>query len=188
MLTQLNFYFPGTYSTFGSLTDRHSLFTPRHEFFRINAGALRENCFCPIPCVAYSEIRPLCAILALVSGKRPALVQSSSRSTCAPVPGLSFIVDLGDGALSLGVATLAPDEDARIGCQSLKLRSSGIPRVELKHWDSLSSGSDIFRSLHRNQSVYSESRKTGILEILSSPMGVPNSLASVDATDAEPVR
>ena len=31
-----------------------------------------ENCFCPIPSVAYSEIRPLCATLALVSGKRPA--------------------------------------------------------------------------------------------------------------------
>ena len=62
-------------------TDRHLLFAPRHDFFSLDAGALRENCFCPIPSVAYSEIRPLCATLALVSGKRPALVQSSSRST-----------------------------------------------------------------------------------------------------------
>ena len=61
--------------------DRHLLFAPRHDFFSLDAGALRENCFCPIPSVAYSEIRPLCATLVLVSGKRPALVQSSSRST-----------------------------------------------------------------------------------------------------------
>ncbi len=51
------------------VTDRHLLFAPRHEFFSLDAGALRENCFCPIPSVAYSEIRPLCATLALVSGK-----------------------------------------------------------------------------------------------------------------------
>ena len=80
------------------------LFTPRHEFFSLDAGALRENCFCPIPYVAYSEIRPLCAALALVSGKRPALVQSSSRLTCAPVPSHSFIANLGNGALSLGAS------------------------------------------------------------------------------------
>ena len=61
--------------------ERKLFFTPRHDFFNLDAGALRENCFCPIPSVAYSEIRPLCATLALVSGKRPALVQSSSRST-----------------------------------------------------------------------------------------------------------
>ena len=77
---------------------------PRHDFFSLDAAALRENCFCPILRVAYSEIRPLCATLALVSGKRPALVQSSSRSTCAPVPSLSFIVNLGNGALSLGAS------------------------------------------------------------------------------------
>jgi len=63
--------------------------------------------------VAYSEIRPLCASLALVSGKTPALVQSSYRSLCAPVPSHGFIVNLGNGAFSLGVATLAPEEGAR---------------------------------------------------------------------------
>ncbi len=82
--------------------DKKLLFTPRHDFFSLDAGALKENCFCPILGLAYSEIRPLCARLALVSGKRPALVQSSSRLTCAPVPSLSFIVNLGNGALSLG--------------------------------------------------------------------------------------
>ena len=56
-----------------------------------------ENCFCPIPSVASSEIRSLCASLSLVSGKRPALVQSSSRSTYALVPSHSFIVNLGSG-------------------------------------------------------------------------------------------
>jgi hypothetical protein len=89
--------------------DRKLLFTPRHDFFGLNAGALRENCFCPILGVARSEIRPLCATLALVSGKRPALVQSSYRSTCAPVPSHSFIVNLGNGVFSLGVATRASD-------------------------------------------------------------------------------
>ena len=67
-------------------------FCPRHDFFSLILG------------VAYSEIRPLCATLALVSGKRPALVQSSSRSSCAPVPNLSFIVNLGNGAFSLGAS------------------------------------------------------------------------------------
>ena len=85
------------------------LFSPRHIFFSLDAGALRENCRCPIPAVAYSEIRSLCAILALVSGKRPALVQCSYRSTCAPVPSHSFIANLGNGAFSLGVATRASD-------------------------------------------------------------------------------
>jgi hypothetical protein len=93
----------------GTDTDKNSLFSPRHDFFSLDAGALSENCFSPIRQVASSEIQRLCASLALVSGKRPALVQSSSRSTCAPVPSLSFIVNLGNGALSLGVATLAPD-------------------------------------------------------------------------------
>ncbi len=51
---------------------RKLLFTPRHDFLSLDAGALRENYFCPIPRVASSEIRPLCATLALVSGKRPA--------------------------------------------------------------------------------------------------------------------
>jgi hypothetical protein len=45
--------------------------------------------------------------------KERALVQSSSLSICAPVQGPSFIVNLGNGALSMGVATLAPDEGAR---------------------------------------------------------------------------
>ena len=77
---------------------RKLLFTPRHDFFSLDAGALRENCFCPILGVAYSEIRPLCANLALVSGKTPASFQNSSRSTCVPVPNLSFIVNLGTRA------------------------------------------------------------------------------------------
>ncbi len=68
-------------SLLASQKDKKLLFTPRHDFFSLDAGALKENCFCPILGLAYSEIRPLCARLALVSGKRPALVQSSSRST-----------------------------------------------------------------------------------------------------------
>jgi len=31
------------------------LFTPRHDFFSLDAGALKENCFCPILGLAYSE-------------------------------------------------------------------------------------------------------------------------------------
>ena len=82
---------------------------PKGKRKLLDAGALRKNCFCPILGVAYSEIRPLCTLLALVSGKRPALVQSSYRSTCAPVPNLSFIVNVGNGALSMGAATRASD-------------------------------------------------------------------------------
>jgi hypothetical protein len=106
--------FLGTFSSgemlgYDAQKDRKLLFTPRHDFFSLDAVALRENCFCPIPSVVYSEILPLCVGLALVSGKRLALVRSSCHSACAPVPSLSFIVNLGNGALSLGVATLAPE-------------------------------------------------------------------------------
>ena len=78
-----------------SLMDKNSLFTPRHELFSLDAGALREDCSHPIRRVVSSEILPLSASLALVSGKRPALVQSSTCSTCAPAQSLSFIVNFG---------------------------------------------------------------------------------------------
>ena len=51
---------------------------PRHDFFSLDAGALRKNRFGPILCVAYSEIRPLCARLSFVFGK------SQEVTSCAP--------------------------------------------------------------------------------------------------------
>jgi carboxyl-terminal processing protease len=35
-------------------TDRPLLFNPRHDFFSLDAGALKENCFCPILGLAYN--------------------------------------------------------------------------------------------------------------------------------------
>ena len=60
------------------------LFTPGTTF-SLDAEALGENCFCPISRVASSEIKPSCASLTLVSGKKPALVEIPACAHRVPV-------------------------------------------------------------------------------------------------------
>ena len=87
---------------------RKLLFTPRHDFSAWTRS-VKGELLSSDSSVAYSEIRPLCATLALVSGKRPLWFKARPVQITHRFPSHSFNVNLRDGAFSLGVATRASD-------------------------------------------------------------------------------